>query len=71
MRVDDQIEIVVYQDNVQYSYVKHPSYFNRDYSLYLPSGNIKIEYRLLNSSGGDCGIVLLGDYIDNTNIKYA
>lgn len=72
VRVDDDLDIVVFKDGVQQAANHYTSGSNmQDISTYLPSGNVTIEYRVNNSKGGECGITLFGDFVDNNNIKFA
>src|SRR5699024_9897749 len=37
----------------------------------LPAGEVLLQILLLNHGGGLAGLTLLGDFIDNNNIKFA
>ena len=70
VRADDDLDVNVYQ-NGSLLYTRHyTGSYNNEISIPLPAGLCTLEF-IVSNDGQECGIVLLGDFIDNKNIKYA
>ena len=70
-RVDDTLDINVYQYGSLTYTIKYTSGNRREISIPLPKGFCTLEFKVKNTKGGASGLVLLGDFVDNDAIKFA
>lgn len=70
-RVDDTLDINVYQYGSLTYTIKYTSGNRREISIPLPAGYCTLEFKVKNTKGGASGLVLLGDFVDNDAIKFS
>ena len=70
-RVDDTLDINVYQYGSLTYTIKYTSGNRREISIPLPKGFCTLEFKVKNTKGGASGLVLLGDFVDNDAIKFS
>ena len=71
VRVDDQLKVSVYQ----YGSLMYTTNYTGDnigeISIPLPEGYCSLEFKVENTYGGETGLILLGDFVNNGTIKFA
>ena len=70
-RVDDALDINVYQYGSLTYTINYTSGNRREISIPLPKGFCTLEFKVKNTKGGASGLVLLGDFVDNDAIKFS